>query len=96
MVGVQHPSLKHVWPEPQVWPQLPQLLTVVSAVQTPLQHASPDAQTLPQVPQLAGSVWTFVQLPEQLLWPEAQCVVQVPFEHTSVLPHAWPHVPQLS
>jgi hypothetical protein len=41
-------------------------------MQAPAVQVWPVAQALPQVPQLAASVWRFLQVPEQLVWPVTQ------------------------
>jgi hypothetical protein len=59
----------------------------------PLQ-ASLFPQTFPHVPQLLRSVETSVQVPLQLVWPDAQR--HVPLLQFEPFLHSFPHVPQLS
>jgi hypothetical protein len=83
--------LVHVWPEPHLLPQLPQLVVVVMSTQLPLQRlwldepqlqlpftqVVPPVQALPQVPQSAEFVLE-LQAPSEHLVPEEQVDEQVP------------------
>ena len=70
-------------------------LPVVPPVQAPAAQVCPLAQALPQVPQLAASVCRFLQVPEQLVWPEGQ-PLQTPATQVCPLAQALPQVPQLA
>jgi hypothetical protein len=73
MPGLQSLSVLHPhWPAmqaapapvaAQLFPQVPQLLTVVTSVHVPPQHAWPCEHVVPQLPQLLASVCLFTQVP---------------------------------
>jgi hypothetical protein len=105
LVLAQHAPLTHVWPDVQLWPQVPQLLVLLCRLaHVPLQQVSPVAQRWPQAPQLLTSLCRFVHVPLQAVCPVGQ---QTLLEQTCVallqqaaLPHGvavWlqvnPHCP---
>jgi hypothetical protein len=89
-------------------PQAPQLLkSLCRSTHAPEQSVSPLGhphvpplqtwpvpQAWPQLPQLPASVWRSTHPLEQSVRPGAHCAAHAPAEHTSLVAHRWPHVPQ--
>ena len=63
--------------------------------QLPLTQVSPPEHVKPQPPQLPSLVCRSTQLPPHWVSIPEQLIVHTPAEHTSLRPHAFPHVPQL-
>ncbi len=83
LAGLRSQSAK---PALQVKPQVPAAQLAVALAR--------GGQTVPHAPQLFGSVLRLVQLPEQLVSPDAQVTTQAPAEHTWPPVHAVVQVPQ--
>ena len=76
LVQRQLPLLQRLLLEPQVRPQLPQLLMSVASVrQVPLQQAWPEPQVAPQLPQLVWLLRVSTHAPLQQLCPLAQSLL---------------------
>jgi hypothetical protein len=90
-----------VWPEAQVVPQAPQLLTsLLRSLQLPLQQAGVvPVQVVPHVPQLWISVCSSTHMPPQQFCPAGQSPavpqVHAPLTHVSPEAQTWPQAPQL-
>ena len=93
------PLLQRLLLDPQVRPQLPQLLmSVLRLRHVPLQHVCPEAQTAPHPPQFCALLRVSMHAPLQQLPPLGQSLLlshtQRPAWHTKPAAQAAPHALQ--